>query len=89
LAILQIMPGQIEGWNIFARRRVSVIHRQVIRLWRRAKRGWRKIVGLPFAVEPWNEWNDFRAHANASHTAIAIRPARESDIRVAVMLASS
>jgi hypothetical protein len=33
------------------------------------------------AIEPWNECNDFRAHDNASHTAIAIRPAKESDIR--------
>jgi hypothetical protein len=33
------------------------------------------------AMEPWNEWNDFHAHDNASHTAIATRPVSESDIR--------
>jgi hypothetical protein len=43
---------------------------------------------LSLAMESWNECNDFRAHFNASHIAIATRPARESDIRVAVMLAS-
>jgi hypothetical protein len=44
---------------------------------------------LSFAVGPWNEWNNFRAHDNASHTAIATTPVKESDIRVAVMPASS
>jgi hypothetical protein len=37
--------------------------------------------GLSLAIEPWNEGNDFRAHDNASHIAIAIRPVRESDVR--------
>jgi len=30
LTIFQIMPGHIERWDIFARRRVDVIHRQVV-----------------------------------------------------------
>jgi hypothetical protein len=81
LAIFQIIPGQIEGWNIFTRRRVGVIHGQVIRPTRRAKRSRLEMHGLSFAMEPWNEWNDFRAHDNASHIAIATRPVRESDIR--------
>ena len=33
------------------------------------------------AIAPWNEWNDFRAHDTASHTAIATRLASASDIR--------
>jgi hypothetical protein len=37
--------------------------------------------GFSLAIEPWSEWNDFRAHDHASHTAIAISPAKESDIR--------
>ena len=81
LTIFDIVPGQIEGWNIFARRRGGVIHGQVVGPRRRAKRGRRKMHGLWLALEPWNEWNDFRAHDNASHTAIATRSVRESDIR--------
>jgi hypothetical protein len=81
LTIFQIMPGQIEGRNIFARRRVGVIHRQIVGPWRGAKRSLREMHRLSLAIEPRNEWNNFRAHDNASHTAIAIRPAKESDIR--------
>ncbi len=75
------MPGHIEGWNIFTRRRIGVIHGQVVGLWCCAKRGQREMHGLWFAIATSNEWNDFRAHDNASHTAIAIRPAKASDIR--------
>jgi hypothetical protein len=69
--------------------RVGVIHRQVVGPPHRAKNGRPETGGLSFAIAAWNEWNDFRAHDNASHTAIATRPVRESDIRVAVMRASS
>jgi len=36
----------------------------------------------------WDELNDFGAHENPSHNAIAIRPAKASEIRYAVMPAS-
>jgi hypothetical protein len=75
------MPGRIEGWNAFTRRGVGVIHGQVIGPWRQAKRDRRRMHRLSLALEPWNECNDFRAHDNASHTAIATRPARASDIK--------
>ena len=68
LAIFQVVPGHVEAWNIFARRRVGVIHRQIIG-------------GVVFVIDPWNEWSDFRIPDNASHTTIASRPAAESDIR--------
>jgi hypothetical protein len=45
--------------------------------------------GLSFGLEPWNEWHDFRTHDNDSQTAIATRPAKESDIRAPVMRISS
>jgi hypothetical protein len=44
-------------------------------------RGRRQTRGLSLAIEPCNEWNDFSAHDSDSHTAIAIRPVKESDIR--------
>jgi hypothetical protein len=81
LTIFQIMPGQIKGRNIFARRRVGVIHRRIVGRWRGAKRSRREMHRLSPAIEPWNEWNNFRAHDNASHTAIVIRAAKESDTR--------
>jgi hypothetical protein len=45
----------------------------------------------PFACAydwPRDELNDLCTHESPSHTAIAIRPANESDIRYAVMLVS-
>jgi hypothetical protein len=45
LTIFDIMPRQIEGWNIFARRRVCVIRGQVAGPRRRAERGRRKDIG--------------------------------------------
>jgi hypothetical protein len=81
LAIFQVVPGHVEAWNIFARRHVGVIHGQVIGVWRGAKRNRRQMQGLVLAIEPRNEWNDFRIHDNASHTTIASKPVTESDIR--------
>jgi hypothetical protein len=40
---------------------------------------------LAIATRRWNEMNDFCAHENPSHTAIATRPAKASDIRYTVM----
>jgi hypothetical protein len=74
--------------NKFARRCVDMVHRQIVRPRRRARRNRRKIHFLAPAIEPRDEWNDLGAHERPSHTAIAIRPANASDIRYAVMLAS-
>ena len=66
-------------------RRVGVMHRQVVRPRRGAISDHRQMHGLSLAIEPWNEWNNFRAHDKASDTAIAIRPVKESDIGQANM----
>ena len=81
LAIFQIIHGRIEGRKIFTRCRVDVIHGQIVGPRRRVKRSRREMHRLSPAIEPWNEWNNFRAHDNASHTAIVIRAAKESDTR--------
>jgi len=63
-----------------------VIHGQIVRPCRRAKCN-RGKVGLRAAVTgPRDELDDLRTHENPSHTAIATRPASESDIKYAVML---
>ena len=43
---------------------------------------------LALAMAPRRELNDLCTHERPSHTAIAIRPANESDIRYVVMLVS-
>jgi len=46
------------------------------------------IVRTPLAIGPRGELNDLCTHERPSYTAIAIRPANESDIRYAVMRVS-
>jgi hypothetical protein len=65
-----------------------VVYGQVARLSHRAKYDRGKVGLLAIVVRPPDELNDFRAHENPSHIAIATKPTNASDIRYAVMLAS-
>ena len=74
--------------EIFARRRVGMIHGEIVRPDGRPACG--EKVGRPTsAFRTRGEWNDLGAHENPSHNAIAIRPAKASEIRYAVMPGSS
>ena len=74
--------------EIFARRRVGMIHGEIVRPDGRPACGGK--VGRPAsAFRTRGEWNDLGAHENPSHNAIAIRPANASEIRYAVMPGSS
>jgi hypothetical protein len=78
----------IAGHNILARRRIDMIHGEIIRLDGRP-RGAGKVRQTASTVRAWDERNDLCAHENPSHSAIATRPANASDIRYAVMPACS
>src|ERR1700732_5244013 len=70
--------------EIFARRRVGMIHGEIVRPDGRPACG--EKFGRPTsAFRTRGEWNDLGAHENPSHNAIAIRPAKASEIRYAVM----
>jgi hypothetical protein len=71
--------------KIFAGRGVDVVHGQIAGLSHRAKYDCGKVGLLAIAVRPADELNDFRAHKNPSHIAIATRPTNASDIKYAVM----
>jgi hypothetical protein len=74
--------------DIFARRGVDMVHGQIVALRRRSKCNGRKI-GLPAIVlRAANELNDFCAHENPSHTAMATSPTNASDIKYVVMFTS-
>jgi hypothetical protein len=65
-----------------------MVHGQIVALRPRSKCNGRKI-GLPAIVlRAANELNDFCAHENPSHTAMATSPTNASDIKYAVMFAS-
>ena len=70
---------------MFARRRISVIHGEIIRLNDGAERNSRKIRRLTTAIGPWNKTYDFCAHDNPSQMAIVTSPANASDSRYAVI----
>jgi peptidoglycan/LPS O-acetylase OafA/YrhL len=73
--------------EIFARRRVDMIHDEIVGPCRRPKRDGRKVRVFAIALRAADESNDLCAHDNPSHTAIATRQAKASEIRCAVMLA--
>jgi hypothetical protein len=74
--------------DIFAWRRVGMIHGEIVGPCRRPKGDGGKVRVFARALRAADESNDFCAHDNPSHTAIATRPANASEIRYAVMLAS-
>jgi hypothetical protein len=65
-----------------------MIHGEIVGPCHRAKYDGGKVCPLGFAVRAY-ELDDLCTHENASHTAIVTRPARESDIKYAVMLLAS
>jgi hypothetical protein len=69
------------GPDIFARRRIDVIHGEIVGPYRQAKCDRWKITWLAFAFFAQDEWNDGCTHAHTSHTAMASKPASASDIR--------
>ena len=75
--------------DVLARRGVGVIHGGIIEPNRVAKRDGRKIGLLAAMLGARNEADDFCAHENPSHIAVAIRPASASKIRYALMPISS
>jgi hypothetical protein len=83
--ICHVMTGHgiFAGPN-FARRRVGMIHGEIVRPNGRP-RGAGQVHRQVSALRTRDEWNDFCAHENPSHSAIATRPASASDIRYAVM----
>jgi hypothetical protein len=62
--------------DTFERRRIDVIHRELV------------ATELPAGLWTANERHDLGAHDIPSHIAMASRPAKARDIRQAVMLAS-
>jgi hypothetical protein len=65
-----------------------MVHGEIVAPRHGAKCNGRKI-GLPATMlRTTNELNDFCAHENPSHTAMATSPTNASDIKYAVMLAS-
>jgi hypothetical protein len=65
-----------------------MIHREIIGPHRRPEGDRGKVRVFARALRASDQSNDFCAHDNPSHTAIATRPANASEIRYAVMLAS-
>ena len=76
------------GAGIFARRGIGMIHREIVGPRRRPEGDGGKIGWPAMALRTADELNDFCAHENPSHTAIATRPASASEIKYAVMMAS-
>jgi hypothetical protein len=65
-----------------------MVHGQIVAPRQRSKCNGRKI-GFPATMlRATNELNDFCAHENPSHTAMATSPTNASDIKYAVMLTS-
>jgi hypothetical protein len=67
--------------NIFARRRIGMIHGEMVR----PKKDSDSVFRSASAARPRDELNDRRAHEYLSHSAIATRPASASEIRYTVM----
>jgi len=76
------------GAEIFARRGIGMIHREIVGPRRRPEGDGREIGWPAMVLRATDELNDFCAHENPSHTAIATRPANASEIKYAVMMAS-
>jgi hypothetical protein len=66
-----------------------MVHREIVGRCRRAENNGRKIGRLAVRLWARDELDDFCAHENPSHTAMATRPAKESDIKYAVMVVLS
>lgn len=88
LAICRLRPGLVRP-IMFASCYVDVIHDEIVRPPRRPQCDEGKSALLAVVARPRDEPDDLGAHENPSHTAIATRPANASDIRYAVMPASS
>jgi hypothetical protein len=73
------------GTGIFARRGIGMVHGEILGPCHRAKCDGGKVCQPGFAVRAY-ELDDLCTHEKASHTAIVTRPAKESDIKYAVML---
>jgi hypothetical protein len=62
-----------------------MVHREIIGRYRRAEYDGRKISRLAVGFRARDELDDFCAHESPSHSAMATRPASESEIKYAVM----
>ena len=65
-----------------------MIHREIVGRRRRAEYNGRKIGRLAVGFWTRDELDDLGAHESPSHSAMATRPANESEIRYAVMVIS-
>jgi hypothetical protein len=63
-----------------------MVHREIIGRDRRAEYDSRKIGRLAMRFGARDELDNFRAHESPSHSAMATRPAKESEIKYAVMV---
>jgi hypothetical protein len=77
---LALTPPRLTRKDIFARRGVGVVHGEIV-----APSGrpdcCGKVQKPASAARAPDELNDFGAHEKPSHNAIAIRPAKASEIR--------
>jgi hypothetical protein len=78
---MSLRGGIALGRRMFARRRVDMIHHEIVRLDRRAERNRQKVGQLAPALGPRNKANDICAHDNPSEMTIATSPINASDSR--------
>jgi hypothetical protein len=78
---MSLRGGIVLGRRMFARRRVRMIHHEIVGLDRRTKRNCWKIRRLACSIGPRNKANDVCAHDNPSVITIATSPINASDSR--------